>query len=203
VNPVIRFKMAFQLELNWDIVYVEYSTNFGQNWTVLGTQGTNWYNSNRTNAISGTEDDCQNCPGAQWTGTDTVLKDYFYPLNFLVGNPNVIFRIVFHTDQSVNDLGVIVDDFVIDGTLDNQEFDLKNIAIYPNPSKGIFTVSMGATSLESIEVYDLTGKIVYAKNEFQANQYQTTLDLSTVTSGIYFVKIESQNQSVTKRIIKN
>lgn len=203
VNPVIRFKMAFQLELNWDIVYVEYSTNFGQNWTVLGAQGTNWYNSNRTNAISGTEDDCQNCPGAQWTGTDTVLKDYFYPLNFLVGNPNVIFRIVFHTDQAVTDLGVIVDDFVIDGTLDNQEFDLKNIAIYPNPSKGIFTVSMGSTSLESIEVYDLTGKIVYSKNEFQANQYQTTLDLSEVTSGIYFVKIESQNQSVTKRIIKN
>lgn len=203
VNPVIRFKMAFQLELNWDIVYVEYSTNFGQSWSVLGSQGTNWYNSNRTNAISGAEDDCQNCPGAQWTGADTVLKEYSYPLNFLVGNPNVIFRIVFHTDQAVTDLGVIIDDFVIDGTLDNQAFNLKNIEIFPNPSKGIFTISMGATTLESIEVFDVTGKIVYTKNKFQANSTETTLDLSEASSGIYFVKIGTQNQSVTKRILKN
>ena len=197
--------MAFDLEPNWDIVYVEYSINFGQSWTVLGTQGPTWYNSNRTSQTAG--NDCYNCPGAQWTspltGADLSLKQYSYPLNSLIGNANVIFRIVFHSDQSVNKLGVVVDDFVVEGTLANQQFEMNNIAIYPIPSKGIFNVSMGTITPKIIDVYDLTGKIVYSKSEFQNNPSQFSLDLSSISSGIYFVKISSDNQSVTKRIIKN
>ena len=71
-SPVIKFKMKYSLENNYDIVYVEYSTNSGQTWSVLGQQGVNWYNSNRTNASSGATNDCQNCPGAQWTGVNTT-----------------------------------------------------------------------------------------------------------------------------------
>ena len=202
-NPVIRFKMAFDLEINWDVVYVQYSTNFGQTWTVLGVEGANWYNSSRTNALSGASDDCQNCPGAQWTGTDIALKEYTHPLNLLVGNANVIFRIVFQSDEGVNQQGVVIDDFVVEGTLANEQFEMNNIAIYPNPSKGIFNVSMGTIVPKIIQVYDLTGKIVSSKTEFQNNQSTVSLDLSNISSGIYFVKIVSENQSVTKRIIKN
>ena len=202
-NPVIRFKMAFDLEINWDVVYVQYSTNFGQTWTVLGVEGANWYNSSRTNALSGASDDCQNCPGAQWTGTDIALKEYTHPLNLLVGNANVIFRIVFQSDEGVNQQGVVIDDFVVEGTLANEQFEMNNIAIYPNPSKGIFNVSMGTITPKNIEVYDLTGKIVYSKSEFQNNPSQFLLDLSSISSGIYFVRIASDNQSTTKRIIKN
>jgi len=202
-NPVIRFKMAFDLEINWDVVYVQYSTNFGQTWTVLGAEGANWYNSSRTNALSGASDDCQNCPGSQWTGTDLALKEYTYPLNLLVGNPNVIFRIVFQSDEGVNQQGVVIDDFVVEGTLANEQFEMNNIAIYPNPSKGTFNVSMGTIIPKTIQIYDLTGKIVSSKTEFQNNQSTVSLDLSNISSGIYFVKIVSENQSVTKRIIKN
>jgi hypothetical protein len=202
-NPVIKFKMAIDLELNWDVVYVQYSTNFGQTWDVLGIEGANWYNSSRTNALSGVADDCQNCPGAQWTGTDLSIKEYFYPLNTLVGNANVIFRIVFQSDEGVNQQGVVIDDFVIEGTLANQQFEMSNIAIYPNPSKGIFNVSMGTIMPKTVDVYDLTGKIVYSKSEFKNNPSQFLLDLSSISSGIYFVKIASDNQSITKRIIKN
>jgi hypothetical protein len=197
--------MAFDLEPNWDIVYVEYSTNFGQTWTVLGTQGPTWYNSNRTPQTAG--NDCYNCPGAQWTSPltapDLSLKEYSYPLNSLVGNANVIFRIVFHSDQAINQLGVVVDDFVVEGTLANQQFEMNNIAVYPNPSKGIFNVSMGSIKPKTVNVYDLTGKIVYSKSEFINNPSQFLLDLSSISSGIYFVKIDSDNQSITKRIIKN
>ena len=66
--------MKFDLEQNWDVVYVQYSTNFGASWTVLGTMGAGWYNSNRTQATTGS--DCYNCPGAQWTGTNTTLTTY-------------------------------------------------------------------------------------------------------------------------------
>ena len=74
--PVLKFTMAYDLEINFDIVYVQYSTDSGATWNVLGNINSqpNWYNSDRTNANSGNDDDCQNCPGAQWTGTNTTLN---------------------------------------------------------------------------------------------------------------------------------
>lgn len=201
-NPQISFSMKYDLEENWDIVYVQYSTNFGANWNLLGAMGTNWYNSDRTNASSGTQNDCQNCPGAQWTGTNTVLTTYNYPLNTLNTETNIIFRIVFHSDESVNKKGVNIDDFVISGTLSSENFELKNVFIYPNPSKGVFTISVGNLQPTGIEVYDLTGKKVFAKNEITILNFETKIDLSNLTQGIYFVKIIDNNQSTVKRIIK-
>lgn len=200
VNPQISFAMKFDLESNWDVVYVEYSTNFGSTWSVLGTMGATWYNSNRTPATSGS--DCYNCPGAQWTGTNTTLTTYTYPLNTLNSETNIIFRIVFHSDESANQLGVNIDDFVINGTLSNQNFELQNILLYPNPSKGIFNISLGTVTPTAIDVYDVTGKIVWSKKDFAIANAEVSLDLSAVAQGIYFVKISADSQSTVKRIIK-
>jgi hypothetical protein len=199
-NPNIEFKMKFDLEINWDIVYVEYSTNFGANWAVLGTMGANWYNSDRTSATAG--NDCYNCPGAQWTGTNTTNTTYTYPLASLGAPSNVIFRIVFHSDEAVNNLGVNIDDFVITGTLANESFELNNIAIYPNPSKGLFSISLGNISPTLIEVYDVTGKLILAKKDISITNFVTSVDLSAASQGIYFIKIATDEQQIVKRIIK-
>ena len=199
-NPQISFAMKFDLEQDWDIVYVQYTTDMGQNWSVLGQMGTNWYNSNRTPQTSG--NDCNNCVGAQWTGTDTTLKTYSYPLTSLVGQPNVIFRIVFHSDEAVNQKGVNVDDFVISGVLANESFELNSISIYPNPSNGIFTISLGVVNPTLIEVYDVTGKIILSKKDVVSSNLETVIDLSSASQGIYFVKIMEDDQQIVKRIIK-
>lgn len=197
-NPQISFEMKFDLEQDWDIVYVEYSTNFGASWSVLGTMGTNWYNSDRTQATAG--NDCYNCPGAQWTGTDLTLKTYSYPLTSLGAPSNVIFRIVFHSDESVNQKGVNVDDFVISGVLSNENFEMSNISVYPNPSNGLVTIAYGTFEPTQIQVYDISGKLILTKENL--NVSETNLDLSSASQGIYFIKISSENQSVVKRLIK-
>ena len=197
-NPQISFEMKFDLEQDWDIVYVEYSTNFGASWSVLGTMGANWYNSDRTQATAG--NDCYNCPGAQWTGTDLTLKTYSYPLNSLGAPSNVIFRIVFHSDESVNQKGVNVDDFVITGVLANESFEMSNISVYPNPSNGLVTITYGTFEPTQIQVYDISGKLILTKESL--NVSETNLDLSSASQGIYFIKISSENQSVVKRLIK-
>lgn len=199
-NPQISFAMKFDLEQDWDIVYVQYTTDMGQNWNVLGQMGTNWYNSDRTPQTTG--NDCNNCVGAQWTGTDTTLKTYSYPLTSLVGQQNVIFRIVFHSDEAVNQKGVNVDDFVISGVLANENFELNSISIYPNPSNGIFTVNLGEINPSLIEVYDISGKIILSKKDFKNNNFETTIDLSSASQGVYFVKIVEDKQQIVKRIIK-
>ncbi len=200
INPHISFAMKYDLENNWDIVYVQYSTNFGSSWSVLGEMSSTWYNSDRTPSTTGA--DCYNCLGAQWTGSNTTLTTYSYPLNSLNTETNIIFRIVFHSDQNVTGLGVNVDDFVISGTLSSENFELNNVYVYPNPSKGIFNISLGNLQPTEIEVYDLTGKKVYEKKEVIISNFETKIDLSNVTQGIYFVKIIDNNQSTVKRIIK-
>lgn len=198
-TPQISFDMKFDLEQDWDIVYVEYTTDFGANWNVLGTMGANWYNSDRTEFTTGS--DCFNCVGAQWTGTNTTNTNYFYPLDALIGEPNVIFRIVFHSDEAVNQLGVNIDNFLISGTLSSQTFETNDVMVYPNPSKGIFNISLGTTPAQKIEVFDINGRLILSQNKFD-NNFETKINLTNASTGIYFIKIEVNGQNIVKRIVK-
>jgi len=131
--PVLKFNMAYDLEPNFDIVYVEYSLDDGASWSVLGTIDSepNWYTSDRTNASSGDEDDCQNCPGAQWTETNATMTEYAYDFvanaargeTDLTNEENVVFRIAFVSDQSLNQDGVVIDDLVVTGFQDDNDDD--------------------------------------------------------------------------------
>ncbi len=199
VNPKIKFKMAYDLEENWDIVYVEYSVNSGNDWYLLGGLDANWYNSDRTPLTSG--DDCNNCPGGQWTGTNATLTDYEYSLFQLGGFSNIMFRIVFHSDSSVTQLGVVVDDFVIEGTtLSNTEFNENSINIYPNPANDFCNISSTFATINKIEVFDVLGKSIYSEDDLDVNT--ASLNISNFQSGVYLIKIHSDNQNVVKRLIK-
>ncbi len=131
--PVLKFQMAYDLEINFDVVYVEYTLDDGSTWEVLGSVNSqpNWYTSDRTNQSSGTDDDCQNCPGAQWTGTNATLTEYAYDFTTnaalgetdLTNETNIIFRIVLHSDPSVNEEGVVIDDLVVEGLVDDEDDD--------------------------------------------------------------------------------
>lgn len=131
--PVLKFTMAFDLELNFDLLYVQYSTDQGGSWNLLGTVNSqpNWYNSDRTNDSSGPADDCQNCPGGQWTGTEAALTEYAYDFvanaalgeTDLTGATNIQFRIVFHSDPFVTQEGAVIDDFGVEGFVDDLDDD--------------------------------------------------------------------------------
>ena len=59
----------------------------------------------------------------------------------MLSHSSVIFRFVFHSDEVVNQEGVVIDDLVVEGaTLATPSFDETDIAIYPNPSKNIFNL---------------------------------------------------------------
>ncbi len=131
--PKLEFNMAYDIEINFDVAYVEYSTNNGTDWNLLGTPNSqpNWYNSDRTNATSGAADDCQVCPGGQWTGTDAVMQLYSYDFQLnadlgetdLTNETNILFRMVFESDPFVNEEGVIIDDFTVTGFVDDDDDD--------------------------------------------------------------------------------
>ena len=199
-NPIIKFNMAFDLELNFDIVYVQYSTDSGANWNVLGEMAPNWYNSNRTFGSSGGTD-CQNCPGAQWTGTDATMKEYNYDLTALNNETDILFRFVFHSDPAVNQEGVIIDDFSIEGTLSAEPFDANYFSIFPNPSKGVFNMRMAAINEFDYDLYDITGKLIYQERNIVPTNREYQLDLTSLSSGMYLLKIVSDGYQTTKKLI--
>ena len=199
-NPVLRFKMAYDLEENWDVLYVEYTTDIGQTWNVLGTANNpNWYNSSQTSQNS---NNCYNCPGAQWTGTQTSNLTYQYPLNELLNQNSVIFRFVFHSDWTVVREGVIIDDFIIDGTLSSESFIMQDVSIYPNPTSGFFTISYGSLNPTKVEVFDVTGKNILTLDANALADSQTQINIEKAATGVYFVKISNDNNQIVKRIIK-
>ena len=70
--------------------------------------------------------------------------------------------------------------------------------IYPNPSDGIFNIS--DSNIESIEVYDITGKLVMQQ---QVNANNTTIDLTNKAKGVYTLKsYNGNNVSVSKLIVE-
>ncbi len=198
-DPVLKFKMAFEIEFDWDLLYMQYSTDLGQNWNVLGSaDDLNWYNSSRFSG-DGLNNDCYNCIGAQWTGTNLNLTEYAYDLTELANNENVIFRFVLHTDQYVTDEGVVVDDFVIDGTtLSTNDENLIKLVVYPNPSSSIFNIRLNNIGRYNIYVRDITTKLLF-KDSNENSNYK--LNLSEFSEGIYLLEIESNNMHMTKKIL--
>ncbi len=204
-DPVLKFKMAFALEQDYDIVYVEYSTDQGATWDILGTASDpNWYNSDRTNASSGGVD-CQNCPGSQWTGTDRFLKEYSYNLSAFNNESSIIFRFKFVADPNTNDEGVVVDDFIIDASaiLSVNDFEEGEFLIYPNPSKDVFNIKRATTTGENmnVEVYDVTGKLIRSKSNIIDGDYE--LNMSNVSKGLYFLQVSIGNKRLVKKLILN
>ncbi|WP_339889881.1 endonuclease [uncultured Flavobacterium sp.] len=76
------------------------------------------------------------------------------------------------------------------------EFDFK---LYPNPSNGIFSIEMENVKKYSIEIYSTLGKVVYSKND----NSESTLNINHLQTGIYLIKITTDSNTKTKRIIIN
>jgi hypothetical protein len=81
----------------------------------------------------------------------------------------------------------------------------KNISIFPNPSNGQFNLRMENLETEqlTISVIDATGRILNSEtvNTFGQTVYQHQFDLTNqVITGLYFVRITSENSVVTRKV---
>lgn len=195
-NPVLKFDMAFDIEKDWDILYMEYTIDAGLSWHILGNSNDpNWYNSDYINP------ERPITVGKQWTGTDLIVKEYNYNLVDFTNETNIIFRFVFKSDEAENHQGAVIDNFVIDATaiLAVKNNSLVNFKIYPNPSSAIFNIQRQTSAEMQVSVYDITGKLIFKDTNILMTHY--ALDLSKVSKGLYFLKINEGNKQATRRIM--
>jgi hypothetical protein len=79
--------------------------------------------------------------------------------------------------------------------------------VYPNPATDYINVKLSGTLIVSdIYLYDFTGKLIYQTQISNDNinlSATTQIDVKSLNSGIYFVKLVDSGRDVTKKLIVN
>ncbi|MEI6765923.1 MAG: T9SS type A sorting domain-containing protein [Bacteroidota bacterium] len=78
----------------------------------------------------------------------------------------------------------------------------KGLAVYPNPSNGIFTVSLPASSgiSASVKVFETTGRLIETLTVPCSGQ-NATIDLSAYPEGLYFIQLQSEGINSTQKVM--
>ncbi len=164
-SGTIGFYLAYELETNYDFIYLQYSTDKGQNWSTIDA----------------------------YNGFDSELKEYTYDLNQSMFSENITFRFHLVADTYVNEEGAVIDDFSINGTLSNINNDfIPNVTIYPNPTNGLFTIDTnGQFELKKIKIFSLESKLIYEAEGVNNSMYEVDFNHP---KGIYFIELSANDQ---------
>lgn len=100
---------------------------------------------------------------------------------------------VFIADQNDNKIAWY-ENYTILSIEENQ---LNSLAVYPNPSKGLIYINSKTETIIGATVFDILGKKVL---QLDGNIQQ--VDISTLQSGVYFLRIATDNGDFTQKIIK-
>lgn len=87
----------------------------------------------------------------------------------------------------------------VDSNLSEAEFSQYAFKYYPNPVKDILHFSIKKDMLQSVQVYDITGKLVV--NEILDGN-KPGVDLTALTRAIYLVKVQTDSSTQVFKIIK-
>lgn len=82
--------------------------------------------------------------------------------------------------------------------LHENEFE-KSISIYPNPTNDVLNI-YSKTTILSADLFNLNGRIILSINP---NSLDFKINLDAYESGIYLLKVDSDNGSSIQKIIKN
>ena len=105
--------------------------------------------------------------------------------------------------QKLSDKGLIQSDETLvlgsrfGTSVANLKNDLDDWTLYPNPTNTRITIY--GKGVSSFSVLDITGKVLINAEVFK----ESMVDVSHLNRGIYFVKINGNNQSKTVRLIKD
>jgi Secretion system C-terminal sorting domain/Outer membrane protein Omp28/CARDB len=197
---------------------------------VTGTDGgynqANYYSGGGAGPMAGWEDKLNPVPALNmeyqfvarailggWSGTEnsipaTIAADevasqsyvYSLPEEFDHTNIKIIGAVIDQSNDAV--LNVVQ---VSLGYDDVEEMSsIENVSVYPNPAIDNIIVGFEINHNQdvSIHIVDMMGKEVKNLNfaNVQAGTYNTQMDLSNLSQGIYLVQIKFENETVTRKI---
>uniref|UniRef100_UPI00404B3ADD T9SS type A sorting domain-containing protein n=1 Tax=Flavobacterium sp. TaxID=239 RepID=UPI00404B3ADD len=154
--------------------------------------------------------------GARWNGTDGFRRGRAYVFQNQGGNWTQInnamlgfadndqfgFSIAISEDGSKVAFGAVNNDengsnagqvsVFENNLLSTSDFDSNSFSFYPNPAKDVVNFS-STTTIENIAFYNVLGQEVLIK---QINSKEITVDVSSLVSGTYIVKLNGNTQNI-------
>ncbi|MFY0712936.1 spondin domain-containing protein [Seonamhaeicola sp. NFXS20] len=115
---------------------------------------------------------------------------------------NIISSLINTTPFNDKKIGTIT--ITLNSVLNNVEFNLNDIEIYPNPAKDNIAIATPKhIELKTVEIYNVIGTL--NKNIIiRENKLPLKIDVSNLNTGIYLVKLNTKNnKSLTKKLIIN
>ena len=137
------------------------------------------------------------------SAADVTLKDHYLGTETALfeGNNSYTFSI----DSTIADTAdaerfeIIFDN----STLNTNTFDFSSIQVYPNPVMNVVHINKGEFDGEwkALTIYDVAGKQVMNIDTLE-QQDELSLDMSSLTSGFYILKVETSNGEFNTKIVK-
>ena len=86
--------------------------------------------------------------------------------------------------------------------LGNSIFTASNFSIYPNPNKGNFSIGLKEIAKDyKVIIVDELGREVYRNDFNQTSNLVQNIQINNAESGIYFVTIQNNGATITKKIL--
>lgn len=198
VTPSLDFTNLNNVELTFDVAHAQfaasysdtlaiyYSTDCGVTKTLL------WEKDAQTLATSPIYSGFFIPTSSQWRN-DTVNLNALIGLNaanIYFENKSDFGNLIYIDNININDIT----------TVGIEEKSTTNVNIYPNPFENTINIKSNDELINRIQIYDVLGKLIIDKIFNQVNN--TIINLSTIKSGFYILKLETNQQVVTKNIIK-
>jgi hypothetical protein len=92
--------------------------------------------------------------------------------------------------------GCIVQDCQLTGLEDKQG--MQELSIFPNPSQNVFFIN-SSQEIKNVSVFTINGKRILENN---TNSTFAKIDLTDFSSGIYFVEIQTEKETIRKKLVK-
>ena len=137
-------------------------------------------------------------PTTGWTNVS--LPFTYNPLYAVSGNPDTI-RCAFASSVGTYDpnysirptLGSVfyVDDATVVGVKENNQ--KLSVKAYPNPASQIFNLSISNDIAEKVEIFDITGKLIY-NSKFEGKNHKVNTE--NFSEGIYIYKISGKEKDI-------
>jgi len=145
-----------------------------------------------------------------WSGTklisssinDAEFEGYFYETEIIT--PDSTYTMLFPEPDSQGKFNIAYSIYVKDSSIHlgvDEEYILSkdDLLVYPNPSNNVINIRSENAIISSIEVYDISGKLIKSQNY---KSKEALIDISNFSNGVYFLSIERGENRVSRKVIK-
>ncbi|HQW12500.1 MAG TPA: T9SS type A sorting domain-containing protein, partial [Saprospiraceae bacterium] len=150
--------------------------------------------------------DLSHCPTLQYwlplpeesrpTVSEEIDSEYRFNLN---PNDNGALSFVFYSDLSVNNKGWKAE-ITCENRLGVKANEIPNVRLYPNPTDGNLFLAVPKGAQYTVTLFDVQGKKLVTK---QFNSELFSLNMDQLPSGVYMVRINTADKSMTRQVILN